>query len=263
MKSSYKITIGIPVFNDEKYIARCIESVLAQNLDSMHIIISDNNSDDQTSKICQDFASKFEKITYIRQKENIGMHDNFRYLLKLCKTEYFMWLASDDWISHNFIKDSYDFLSTNHDYVLATTTSAYYNPADDKFLLATSTTSIESTNANDRAIEYVKNLTDKKYLLYIIDSISLIIIIGLIVYGIKKINNITYDNLSINLKIFAIILFMIFVAIFNNLFFIDELKSFISLNIVKTIFLIFLVNILPTHIRLLTAYLYYTTILLL
>ena len=85
----------------------------------------------------------------------------------------------------------------------------------------------------------VKNLTDKKYLLYVIDSISLIIIIGLIVYGIKKINNIVYDNLPINLKIFAIILFMIFVAIFNNLFFIDELKSFISLNIVKKIFLIF------------------------
>ena len=85
----------------------------------------------------------------------------------------------------------------------------------------------------------VKNLTDKKYLLYIIDSISLIIIIGYIVYFIKKINNIVYDNLPINLKIFAIILFMIFVAIFNNLFFIDQLKSFISLNIVKKIFLIF------------------------
>jgi hypothetical protein len=85
----------------------------------------------------------------------------------------------------------------------------------------------------------VKNLTNKKYLLYIVDSISLIIIIIYIVYYIKNINNIEYDNLSINLKIFLIILFMLFLAIFNNLFFIDELKSFISLSIVQKIYLIY------------------------
>ena len=85
----------------------------------------------------------------------------------------------------------------------------------------------------------VKNLTDKKYLLYVIDSISLVIIIGYIVYFNKNINNIVYDNILIKLKIFGIILFMLFVAIFNNLFFIDELKSFISLNIVKIIFILF------------------------
>jgi hypothetical protein len=85
----------------------------------------------------------------------------------------------------------------------------------------------------------IKNLTDKKYLLYIIDSISLIIIIGYIVYFNKNINNIVYDNILIKLKIFGIILFMLFVAIFNNLFFIDELKSFVSLNIVKKIFILF------------------------
>ena len=85
----------------------------------------------------------------------------------------------------------------------------------------------------------IKNLTDKKYLLYIIDFILLIIIIGYIVYLKKNINNIIYDNIPINLKIFGSILFILFVAIFNNLFFINELKSFISLNIVKKIFLIF------------------------
>jgi hypothetical protein len=85
----------------------------------------------------------------------------------------------------------------------------------------------------------IKNLTDKKYLLYIVDFISLIIIIGYIVYLKKKINIITYDNLTINLKIFLMIIFVLFVAIFNNLFFIDELNSFISLKIVKKIFIIF------------------------
>ena len=84
-----------------------------------------------------------------------------------------------------------------------------------------------------------KKLTDIKYLLYIINPISLIIIILYIVYYIINKNNIVYDTLSTNLKIFGSILFMLFIAIFNNLFFIDELKSFISLNIVKTIFVIY------------------------
>jgi hypothetical protein len=111
----------------------------------------------------------------------------------------------------------------------------------------------------------VKNLSDKKYLLYIIDVIIFCIIIYYIINLNKNINNITYDNLSINIKIFSIILFMLFVAIFNNLFFIDELKSFISLNIVKTIFLIFqvlfilLFAILFLHNFLNNANMYYST----
>jgi hypothetical protein len=85
----------------------------------------------------------------------------------------------------------------------------------------------------------VKNLTNKKYLLYVIDSVSLIIIVGYIIYFAININNIKYDILSTNLKIFGIILFMVFVAIFNNLFFVNELKSFVSLKIVKNIFLVY------------------------
>jgi predicted O-linked N-acetylglucosamine transferase (SPINDLY family) len=175
MTKHKQITIAIPVFNDQEYIARCIDSALEQSSELVKIIISDNNSSDNTSEICQSYASKHDHVTYIRHNTNIGGFENFRYLAEQCDTEYFMWLASDDWISKDFIEASYGFLSSNNDYVLATATSAYYDPDNNNFLFATSTSSIESNDSNCRAIEYIKNLTDNSefYGLYRTSSIKL------------------------------------------------------------------------------------------
>jgi predicted O-linked N-acetylglucosamine transferase (SPINDLY family) len=174
MTKQKKITIAIPVFNDQDYIERCIDSALEQSSELVKIIIADNHSSDNTSEICQSYAKKYEHVTYIRHNTNIGGFENFRYLAEQCDTEYFMWLASDDWISKDFIEASYDFLASNNDYVLATATSAYYD-LDNNFLFATSTSSIESNDPTCRVIEYIKNLTDNSefYGLYRASSIKL------------------------------------------------------------------------------------------
>lgn len=175
MTMQKRITIAIPVFNDQEYIARCINSALEQSSELVKIIIADNNSTDNTSQICQSYANKHEHIKYIRHGTNIGGFENFRYLSEQCDTDYFMWLASDDWISKDFIEESYKFLSANNDYVLATATSAYYDSISNNFLFATSTSSIESNDSNHRAIEYIKNLTDNSefYGLYRTSAIKL------------------------------------------------------------------------------------------
>ncbi len=89
----------------------------------------------------------------------------------------------------------------------------------------------------------LKDLDNKKYLLYIIDSISFIVIIAYIVYFYKNIhntnNNITYNNLEINFKMFLIILFVLFVGIINNLFLINDFESIQSSKIFKNIYLIY------------------------
>ncbi len=175
MENEKIITIGIPVFNDQNSISRCIDSALEQTSDLVKIIIADNCSTDDTSSICQDYASRHDKITYIRHEKNIGGYENFKFLAELCDTDYFMWLASDDWISKDFIKKSYDFLSKNIDYVLVTATSAYYDPNSNAFLFATSTSSIESNDSTTRAIDYINSLTDNSefYGLYRASSIEL------------------------------------------------------------------------------------------
>ena len=75
------LTIGVPVFNGEKTISRCIDSLLNQTFDDFKLIISDNASTDSTRKICEDYAKKDSRIRYIKQKKNIGLVPNWNFIL--------------------------------------------------------------------------------------------------------------------------------------------------------------------------------------
>jgi len=90
------LTMGMPVYNEEKYIGKAIESLLAQTYKNFILIISDNASTDRTQQICEGYAHKDKRITYIRHKENKGALFNFRYVLEQTTTPYFMWCAGHD-----------------------------------------------------------------------------------------------------------------------------------------------------------------------
>jgi glycosyltransferase involved in cell wall biosynthesis len=115
------ITVGIPVFNEEKYISKALSSVVHQ---ADQIIICDNASTDNTSHICKEYAEKYNNITYIRHEKNIGSWENFFYPLNLTKTDYFMWLGGHDVLSENYIETLTKTLEVNSDAVLA------YGPAE-------------------------------------------------------------------------------------------------------------------------------------
>lgn len=91
-----QLTMGMPVYNEEKYIAQAIESLLAQTFKSFVLIISDNNSTDRTGLICQEYAKKDNRIVYIKHNENKGSMFNFRYVLEQANTPYFMWCGGHD-----------------------------------------------------------------------------------------------------------------------------------------------------------------------
>ena len=65
-----KLTIGIPVYNGEKFLQRRLESIQSQTFEDFVVFISDNNSFDNTPKICKDFMKKDYRIQYIKQTHN-------------------------------------------------------------------------------------------------------------------------------------------------------------------------------------------------
>ena len=67
-----KVTIGLPVYNGEKFIHKCLDSLLKQTFKNFIIIISDNASTDNTKKICQEYSQKDKRIQYIRQEKILG-----------------------------------------------------------------------------------------------------------------------------------------------------------------------------------------------
>jgi glycosyltransferase involved in cell wall biosynthesis len=97
------LTVGVPVYNAEKFIARCLENLCEEDLD-YRIVISDNASTDKTEEICREFAARDARIRYIRQESNIGVEPNFSSLLKNADTELFAWRAYDDLSSPGYFK---------------------------------------------------------------------------------------------------------------------------------------------------------------
>jgi glycosyltransferase involved in cell wall biosynthesis len=114
------VTVGIPVFNGEKFIERRLESILNQTYKNFEIIISDNASTDDTSKICQNIINKKENIDYYLQEKNIGFVDNFNYLIKNASGKYCVVAAVDDLWEPTFLEKNVKILEVNQNIIGST-----------------------------------------------------------------------------------------------------------------------------------------------
>jgi glycosyltransferase involved in cell wall biosynthesis len=89
------VSIGLPVRNGGQFIARAIESLLAQDYPNFDLLVSDNGSTDDTYDVCRRYEGD-PRFRVYRHPENIGAPGNFRYLLAEARGDYFMWAAADD-----------------------------------------------------------------------------------------------------------------------------------------------------------------------
>src|SRR5215204_5257287 len=100
---SPRVTIGLAVYNGEKYLHQAIDSVLAQTFTDFELIVSDNASTDATAAIVLQYAAKDARVRYTRNRENVGSARNFNRLVDLATGEYFKWMAVDDLIAPEFL----------------------------------------------------------------------------------------------------------------------------------------------------------------
>lgn len=109
------VTVVIPVFNQQKYIARCIRSILNQTLDKSHydIIVVDDASTDKTKEILELYN---DDITLINNNKNLGLPSSLNIAIKKIKTSYFVRVDSDDYVNENFLKFLYIFLEENKNF---------------------------------------------------------------------------------------------------------------------------------------------------
>jgi len=100
------VTIGLPCYNSERYIAQAIESLLSQTFGNFKLIISDNASTDATAAICQRYASTDPRVQYTRNPTNIGLTRNFNRVFELSNTKYFKWATADDYSSPDMLAEA-------------------------------------------------------------------------------------------------------------------------------------------------------------
>lgn len=91
-----RVSIGLPVYNGEHFLAESIASVLGQTYTDFELIISDNGSIDRTEEICRKFADQDSRVRYYREPKNRGIAWNFTRAFELARGELFKWHAHDD-----------------------------------------------------------------------------------------------------------------------------------------------------------------------
>ena len=96
MSKETLLTMGMLVYNEEKYIGEAIESLLAQTYKDFTLLIVDNASTDRTPQICQYYAEKDARIVYFRNAKNMGGLFSLNYILEQTNTPYFMLCAGHD-----------------------------------------------------------------------------------------------------------------------------------------------------------------------
>jgi glycosyltransferase involved in cell wall biosynthesis len=94
--SAPAVTIGLPVYNGERYLRHSLDSLLAQSFTDFELIISDNSSTDGTAEICREYAERDQRIRYLRQPANIGAGPNHNILPPMARAPYFKWASHDD-----------------------------------------------------------------------------------------------------------------------------------------------------------------------
>lgn len=113
------VTIGMPVYNDVDFVEESIKSILNQSFSDFTLIISDDGATDGSELICEKYAKIDKRIIYIRQKENIGISKNMKFLLNEAKSDFFMWAGDDDLLHKDFIKICLNLLYQNNDATVA------------------------------------------------------------------------------------------------------------------------------------------------
>ena len=91
-----RLTIGMPVYNGERFIREALDSVLAQTYTDFELLIADNASTDATPEIIAEYAAADPRIRRVRHDRNLGSAGNHNYLLEQTTTPLFKWAASDD-----------------------------------------------------------------------------------------------------------------------------------------------------------------------
>jgi len=119
------VSVGLPVFNGERFLEVAISSVLAQSFDDFELILCDNASTDRTAEICNDYAARDSRIRYFRNPHNLGAAPNYNLAFHHARGRYFKWLAHDDRLLTSYLSKTVRVLDERTDVVLCHSVVSY------------------------------------------------------------------------------------------------------------------------------------------
>lgn len=99
-----RVSLGLPIYNSERYLEGLFECLLAQDFEDFEIIVSDNASTDGSQEICRRYAARDDRIRYYRNPTNLGLAPNFNRCFELARGELFKWTPFDDEYAPSYLR---------------------------------------------------------------------------------------------------------------------------------------------------------------
>ncbi len=103
-KEGYKISVIVPVYNKEKYLCQCIDSILGQTYSDLDVVLVDDGSTDGSGEICDRYAKQDKRVRVIHQK-NAGSTAAVLRGLEEAEGTYYVFIDSDDYVSKEMLKE--------------------------------------------------------------------------------------------------------------------------------------------------------------
>lgn len=150
MTAAPRLSIGLPVYNGENFLAKSLDALLGQNYSDFELIISDNASTDGTADICHDYARRDARIRYVRQLHNIGAAPNHNFVLAQARGELFKLASHDDLYARDLLKRCIEALDERSHVVLAHSWSAVIDTAGQVTRLVTYPVATDAPRASER-----------------------------------------------------------------------------------------------------------------
>ena len=123
------VSIGVPVYNGEKYLPETLDCLLKQTFGDFELIVSDNASSDRTGELCRDYAAGDSRIKYHRQTSNIGAGPNHNYVVHMSTAPLFKMAAHDDLYAPTYLERCVEVLDRDRGVILAHSDGALIDAA--------------------------------------------------------------------------------------------------------------------------------------
>ncbi|MDU6293561.1 MAG: glycosyltransferase family 2 protein, partial [Streptococcus mitis] len=127
------ISVIVPVYNVEPFIASCLDSLSKQNYQNFEVLLVNDGSTDNSGVICREYSDRDSRFHYF-EKENGGLSDARNFGIERSKGDYITFVDSDDWVTEEYLSILIETLKEQHSEIVVSTYSTY-NESDGLFYI--------------------------------------------------------------------------------------------------------------------------------
>ena len=149
-----KVSVIVPIYNVEKYLTECVDSILKQSYKNIEILLVDDCGTDNSGNIAKEYVNIDKRCRYIKREENGGLSAARNTGIKNATGDYLSFIDSDDWIDENFIKNMLDMIIKDDAEIAI---CDYWMINDGKKSKVNSLIQIDNNSSKEEKIAYIRN----------------------------------------------------------------------------------------------------------